>query len=559
MSSDTFPPKTLLVGLDAACWEYLDPLLLDGKLPYLEGLIAKGNSGVLRSVMPPITPAAWSSLVTGVNPGKHGVFEWVQRRPEDYRFSPVDSRQRCGTPVWSRLNAAGIRTGVVNIPLTYPVDPLEGFVLCGFSAPRGQRDLSYPAEILEEIEAKFGPYQPDVEMPAEGYWSPAAYQAERNFQARQVRIAAWLAKTCQVQVLIINLMLLDHANHTMRDTTLVEQAMMDADADLGLLLAEFSPDNIMLISDHGSRRVRGVFLLQAWLAERGYLKRAPRPTTGQSQVINFLLRRSQNGANGLGDRIRRRLLRESLLRLPHSLTAAIRSKLEDSIPLATLQTETLDRFLPAETQVYQPGGHRGSLALNLRGREPQGIVSLEEKDVMLAGLVEELSDIADPETGEPVFAEVHRAEEIYSGPFTSQAPDLIGDYYGSRWSVVSKLPGLYPRSWRYFMLGERWFGDHSRDGIYIFAGQDFTHQTARGRASLLDIPATLLYLYGVPQPEDYDGHPLQETMRPDLVATRPLRYQPGDDRQIQAGGTADSQAWEAEIRDRLKALGYLGD
>lgn len=558
MSSEHHPPKTLLVGLDAACWEYLDPLLQAKKLPNLERLLHQGTSGTLRSVMPPITPAAWSSLVTGVNPGKHGVFEWVQRRPGDYSFVPVDARQRCGTPVWKRLNAAGIRTGVVNIPLTYPVEPLDGFLLCGFSAPPSKRDLTYPASLLNEIEARYGPYQPDVDMPPEGTWSPGAYQAERSFQERQVRTAAWLANVHQVHVLILNLMLLDHANHTMPDEAVVEQAIIDSDADLGLLLDEFAPDNVMLISDHGSRRVRGVFLMQAWLAEQGVLKRPPRPVNSQAQVANFLLRRMQNGRSHLANRIYRRILREALVRLPHTWTTSLRSRLESAIPLANLQIETLDRFVPAETRVFQPGGHRGSLTINLVGREPQGVVQPEEKEALTAELIEKLSAVCDPETGEKVFPAIYRPEEIYSGPFTAHAPDLIGDYYGSRWSVVSKLPGLHPRPWRYFMVGERWFGDHSRDGIFVFAGRDFATQPGRSQAHLLDIPATLLYIYGVPQPEDYDGQPLVQTLKPERAAELQLRYQPGDLRTVQEPRLQSPEEEDRAIRERLKALGYLG-
>src|SRR3990170_3941151 len=375
--------KTLLVGLDAACWEYIGPLLQAGRLPNLEMLISQGSSGTLRSVMPPITPAAWSSLVTGVNPGKHGIFEWVHRRREDYQFVPVNARQRFGTPIWRRLNAAGIRTGVVNIPLTFPVEKVDGFLLCGFSAPPGSRNLAYPPEVLDKVEAKFGSYRPDVEMPAEGHWSPEAYLTEREFQARLVRIAAHLAESHQVHVLIINLMLLDHANHTMHDFMMVEQAIVDTDTDLGFLLSEFAPDNVMVISDHGSRRIKGVFLLGAWLAENGYLSRAPRPFHEQSQVINYLLTQWRNGSSSLLSRAQHRLMREFLLHVPSAFTSPLWSRLENAIPFSIMDAKTTNHFSPDKTRVFPPGSHRGNLTLNLIGREPQGIVLMDEKEALL--------------------------------------------------------------------------------------------------------------------------------------------------------------------------------
>jgi predicted AlkP superfamily phosphohydrolase/phosphomutase len=559
MANGKASPKTLLVGLDAACWEYLDPLLRANRLPNLARLIGKGTHGKLRSCMPPITPAAWSSLATGVNPGKHGIFEWVQRKASAYQFDPVTSRQRIGTPVWTRLNQAGIRTGVINIPLTYPVKAVDGFMVCGFSAPASAQDLTYPQDVLSEIEAKFGHYRPDVEKPQEGHSSPQAYQAEREHQFRLVRIATYLANRRQVQALIINLMLLDHANHTMPDMEIVEQAIIDSDFHLGLLLAEFSPDNVLLISDHGSRRVRGVFLLSAWLAEQGLLSRRERPIEQQSQIVNYLLSQWKNGKPNLASRIGRRLAREGLLRLPGPLTAPVWSGLERDIPLARLQTGTLDQFSPENTQVYEPASHRGNFYLNIAGREPQGIVPPQEKEPLLEKLCTELRDVVDPETGERLFANLYRPSELYSGPFVGQAPDLTGDYYASRWSIVSKLPGLKRRDWRYFLTGERWHGDHSQDGIYVFSGQAFCNQETRQQADLLDVPASLLYLHGVPLPDDYDGRPLLETMRDDFVRENPIQYQPGDDRESLAAEATYSLTGEAELLARLSALGYIDE
>lgn len=543
--------------MDAACWEYLHPLLQRDRLPNLAELAARGSAGVLRSVMPPITPAAWSSLVTGANPGKHGIYDWVRRLPGGYEYAPVNARQRVGTPVWKRLNAAGIRTGVVNIPLTYPVEGLDGFMLCGFGTPAAKRDLTYPPEALAEIESRFGPYQPDICMNQGGHATVWDYQVEREFQSRQVRIAAQLSRAYQVQVLFINLMLLDHANHLMANMAVVEQAMVDADADLGLLLKEFVPDNVMLISDHGSRRVRGVFLLQAWLAERGYLKRTPRPPSERAQAVNYLLRQWRNGGNGFAARAGRRLLREGLLRLPRPVIRRLRAELENVIPLATLQMETTDRFLPAGTSVYPSGSNRGNLNLNMIGREAEGIVPEGERQALLEQLCLELSTVVDPETNEPLFVGLYRPVELYAGPFIENAPDLTGDYYASRWSIVNNLPGLNRRPWRHFLTGERWYGDHSRDGIYVFAGKDFSRQTDPGKAGLLDIPATLLYLYSVPQPEDYDGRPLLETMRAEVILKRPIEYQPGDDRQVEITNIGELIEGEDELVARLIDLGYL--
>ncbi|HZD55089.1 MAG TPA: alkaline phosphatase family protein, partial [Anaerolineales bacterium] len=131
--------KTLLVGLDAACWEYLNPLVETGRMPTLGNLVSSGTWGKLHSTMPPWTPTAWSSIITGKNPGKHGVFDMLWRRPGTYEFILSNARTREGTPFWKRLNQHGIRVGLVNIPFTHPPDEVDGFVVSGFGTPSSAR------------------------------------------------------------------------------------------------------------------------------------------------------------------------------------------------------------------------------------------------------------------------------------------------------------------------------------------------------------------------------------------------------------------------------------
>ena len=148
--------KTLLVGFDAACWEYLDPLLRAGRLPTVQRLIDSGTWGTLQSTFPALTPTAWASIITGKNPGKHGVFDMVVRNPDTYEFMPTNAQLRRGTPFWQRFNECGFRVGLVNVPFTYPPEPIDGFVVTGFGTPNSASDFAYPGEVLEWITARFG-------------------------------------------------------------------------------------------------------------------------------------------------------------------------------------------------------------------------------------------------------------------------------------------------------------------------------------------------------------------------------------------------------------------
>lgn len=219
--------------------------------------------------MPPWTPTAWSSLVTAKNPGKHGVFDMLWRKPGDYEFKPTNAPIRQGTPFWQYLNEAGIRVGLVNVPFTHPPTPIEGFMLCGFGTPDSVRDLTWPPEALAWLEDCFGPYHPVVSTEVLRSGRPEEILAtEKRHQAYLVEAAAAMAEQYQVDVLVINLMLTDHANHKMPTMELVQEAYLQSDADLAALLSSFQPDNVLLISDHGSSRLKGDFLLNVWLREQ---------------------------------------------------------------------------------------------------------------------------------------------------------------------------------------------------------------------------------------------------------------------------------------------------
>jgi predicted AlkP superfamily phosphohydrolase/phosphomutase len=102
-------PKVLIVGLDAATFDLIGPWLAEGKLPNLEALMKNGAWGRLASILPPITPPAWTSFMTGKNPGKHGIFHFMEAQPGTYglRYLNAASRRaknRLAHAVGSRLH-----------------------------------------------------------------------------------------------------------------------------------------------------------------------------------------------------------------------------------------------------------------------------------------------------------------------------------------------------------------------------------------------------------------------------------------------------------------------
>jgi len=557
--------KTLLVGLDAACWEYVNPLLEANRLPTLKGLMETGVWGALRSTMPAWTPTAWTSIITGKNPGKHGIFDMVWRRPGSYEFFPTNARMRWGSPFWRWLNEAGLRVGLVNIPFTHPPEPMDGFLVCGFGTPNSAPERTYPPDLLPQIERQFGPYIPAVD-PLFLRTAPPdeILRVEREHQRRQVQIALALARSQQVDVLAINLMLTDHANHKMPDMERVRQAYCHADEDLRRLIDGFQPDNVMLISDHGSSRLKGIFLLNAWLRDRGYYVPAPNTSAEQSAALNWLLvqwLQTRYGLKGLPEKVLRRLARETIRRLPESIARPLWRKVENHLPFAREHVRYNGQPDYARTPLYFGSVYSGLLYLNRADREPNGIIPPAEAAGLAREIADQLAQIPDPDTGEPILPAVYTAGELYNGPALNNAPDLILDGYGGAWNLqMSHYTPTFeqPRN-RYFLgLGHRRdYGWHSRDGLFVFSGAPFTTGPATAAGHVMDIPATLLHLHGVPVPNDYDGRVLTETMTADFLEQHPLRTQEGDGDEAIPLEFLYSSEEEAELTAHLRALGYL--
>lgn len=557
--------RTLLVGLDAACWEYLAPLLENGEMPTLQRLMESGTSGTLHSTMPPWTPAAWATIATGKSPAQHGVCDMMWRRPGTYEFLPTNASVRRGTPFWQRLNEAGVRVGLVNVPFTYPPDAVDGFVVCGFGTPGSVTDLTHPPEALQWIETEFGSYEPAVSAEVLQSAPPAEILAvETEHQSRQVQIALGMAQRMAVDVLVINLMLPDHANHKVPTMAEVHEAYRRSDRDLNELLREFEPDNTLLISDHGSNRLKGNFLLGNWLQDHGYCTLRPNPPQAQAAAFNWVLMQwfqQKKEWHGLPEKIVRFLVRHGMPLLPGRLHKWFWAKLEEQVPFA--QQHVLYSSQPdyAKTQLFPGSIYSGLLYLNVSGREPTGTISPEARRALAAEIAAELRTVREPDTGEPLFAHVHTVDELYPGHEEGLLPDLILDSYDCAWNIQSTpyVPRAEQTQQRYFApLGnQRDYGWHSRDGIFVFSGIDFNIGTESYSGHLTDIAATLLHLYGVAVPDDYEGIVLADLLTPAL-AMMPVQQQAGDPgwmpKDERAPYTGDEQA---ELMEHLKALGYL--
>jgi predicted AlkP superfamily phosphohydrolase/phosphomutase len=155
--------RVIVVGLDGGTWSVLDPLLEDGHMPALKALRDGGCWGTLKSTIPPLTAPAWASLITGKNPGKHGIYQFAPIDRSLYQGNVtriVNSQTVQGATLWNILGAAGKRVGVMNVPLTYPPSKVNGVMVTGMLTPRQSEHFTYPPELSSRLKD----YTIDVSM-----------------------------------------------------------------------------------------------------------------------------------------------------------------------------------------------------------------------------------------------------------------------------------------------------------------------------------------------------------------------------------------------------------
>lgn len=540
--------KTIILGLDGATFDVLSPRMERGQMPNLAALLQDGAHGPLRSTTPPFSAQAWVSLATGKNPGRHGVVDFWERSPDHSRRSFVTSHQVQGETLWQIAGRHGLRVGLVNVPVTYPPQPVNGYLVSGFLTPRGKDDFVYPPSLRPEILAEVPDYDPDPFDPL-GAGKEQILELE-GWMAKHEQIARRLMAREPVELFFSVAQALDHLQHLFwndiadvvpsagRAVPSVEGCYRLADAIIGHRRQGLDGQtNLFLVSDHGFGPVGKWFHVNRFLLEQGLLVLVGSGGTlsrlGMTpQRFRSLVRR----VDVLG--LRRRVGRLARVTLGREMDRALAPAVDWSRTLAISGS-------PATEGVF----------VNLKGREPLGIVepgdAFEQvRDRLVAGLLA----VRDPDTGEAVVRGAYRREELYEGPFLDLLPDVVfdlgnGPYLASdapvAGQVVEPLPGGFVQ------------GRHRPLGIFVAAGPHIRQGVQLDGASIVDVAPTVLYGMGLPVPEDMDGRPLLEIFTCEYRAANPVRTAPP----VASDGVESRPGYDAEeaeeMERRLRGLGYV--
>ncbi len=554
--------RVLVIGLDGATWNLLDPLLANHKLPNLARIIANGTRANLRSCIQPSSEQAWSAFATGKQNGKFGLFGFYQRASNSYALEYINASHRRAPTLWRLLSDRGKRCIVVNVPLTWPVEPVDGALISGLMTPGLNSQFTFPRQLREELRRELGEYiiDVDIERGESDIGSLGQLVSRvRRMSELQTHATRWLMQKIpdwEFAMLVYRTPdILCHKFWRYQDPThplyraseaerwggVIADAFEYLDALTGELLEVVADERttVVILSDHGFGPLTHAVYLNKYLAQSGLLayREQSRP------ALRSALRA---GVRQLNNPLVNALKQRAFERMPQ-----LKGSMHYSMAYGNIDW--------SRTRAYAVGT-MGNVYLNVRGREPDGVVEPGEYEATRAQVIATMQALADPETHRPIFDAVYRREEIYDGPALGLAPDVVGLIDGPyHVAAVDWRSDAQGREIIEKLGGELLFvsdtsGQHRMDGILaasgagILPGAPVTQQP-----NLIDLAPTILQLLSEPIPEDMDGRVLSEM----LAETRAAEFAAAPTFENAApDGYSEEEA--KAIEERLAGLGYLG-
>ena len=535
-------PATLLIGLDGATFTVLDPYIERGVTPFIGELMQRGTSATLRSIMPPLTPPAWTSLVTGKHPGQHGVFDFFQKEePGSIYFSFASSQDVRSATIWGLASEQERRIISLNFPLMFPAPPVDGAVVPGGMMPWRQLRLGcHPPGLFQRLKELpgFNPREMlDMELEIKAIdgcpedehlgWVDLHIRREQ----RWFEVLRYLMHEEPADLIGILFDGVDKLQHlcwrfidpACRPTqpTAWERQMIDQceryfrslDALVEKIVTMAGDDaNVVIASDHGFGPTQDVFHVNSWLEQQGYLAWAD----------------------------------------PHPQRAAeARSATDVGFAEMTRHVHALDW---TQTQAY--AATPSSQGINIVERVPGLDTRLPEevRAEIAVELAAALLELRRPTDGHPVIEEVWTREQAFPGPFEALGPDLSMVLCDG--GTMSILP-----SQTIIARHDQPRGHHRWEGVFIAAGRGIRAGKRVEELSIVDVAPLLLHQLGLGVPDDMAGRVPAELFAAGDLERRPPRRVAASEPPVAISSPSIDTELEPEERaavmDRLKALGYV--
>jgi predicted AlkP superfamily phosphohydrolase/phosphomutase len=544
-------PKVILFGLDGATYTVLDDLMARGLMPNLVKFCQEGVRTTMMSSIPPLTPPAWSTLVTGRSPGHHGVLCFLQyANAASSSVQIVSSRQLTEPTLWAMVNKQGVRSGSLNFVAHNPAPKIDGWVIPGWVSWRWMRTLSHPSGVIDQLKKEVPGFDvkslaldfeeetkavAGAELDEYGSWIDLHLDRERQW----FNAAKYLLKTDPVGLFGIVFDGVDKLQHLLwhyldpamapenpspeflKVRELAWSYFRQIDDLLGETVRTWGDEaTIMICSDHGFTNSWEILYINAWLAQRGYL------AWGEDEPTQ----------------------EEGTLQLEGKFYG-------------------LKGFDMANTKAYCLTTTSNGIYINVKGQRDETGIPPEEYTALRDEIKHKLlTDCKDPETGEPLITGIWTREEAFSGPHMENAPDLTVELRDFGFISVRRTNSIYAKR-------PRVMGTHHPKGILVARGPGIRSQAEAGTVHLKDVAPTTLYCMDLEIPAGLEGRVIEDLFTPEFLAARkpkhagaaatePIKLVPSEhgvngtaERSINGAEGASEE--DQDILDKMKALGYL--
>lgn len=484
--------KLIIIGIDSGDLNLIEKFL--PQLPTFQKILNNGIYGKLKTTVPPLTPCAWSSFMTGKNPGKHGIYDFAYLS-NDKKLELFDSTKRTDNDIWQILSAQGYKCIVFNVPMTYPAYPIDGKMITDFTTPTLESNFTYPISLKHELLEKFPNYKISEESKFTDHITDQREFLNEIHELLDLRaeVFDWLLTNNEWHIAMVVFGANDHINHWYRKymgqgdsefKNALLKGYQRTDEKIKQIIEKNPGANFMLMSDHGTNIYHKDVNLNQWLLKNKYIYLKK----GRGGML-------KNGLQKIG------LSPAKLIKLALNLRLwKVINKLGIKDSLVKHTSITFEDVDWEKTKAYSFGYYGPIYIVDQTNRE-KILKELEDKLLKIKAL-----------DGDKLISDIWTKNELYHGKNESKMPDLIfamqNFTYGCSSSFAFGGNQLFtdPKTFK--------SGDHSINGIFIAYGPDIKNSGQRLEGlNITDIAPTVLKFFDIEIPDDFDGRTLNEIFR----------------------------------------------
>jgi len=454
--------KVFVFGIDGASPEYFFGEWLN-ELPNIRKLIEEGCYAKLNSTIPPLSATAWTSIVTGKSPADTGIFEYVYRKNKTYDdLKIITSKNLKEKTIWEISSEGNKKAVVYNLILTWPIKPFNGYLISGSLTPPGNNvECVYPKKLKNELENYFREVpKADVEY-FRRFSKEKIIEEVLKLTKKHLEVMEYLLKNKEWELFIGIIGLSDRMNHAFwrymdkghrkyeaggKFENVLKDFYKFVDKKLGELIDILDKDTkIIILSDHGIKRLHTRVNLTDWLIQNGYM----------------------------------------------TLKEEIKGKTEFNLKMVDW----------SKTKAFAIGAYEGQIFINVKGREPEGIVEKRDYDKLLEELEEKLKEISGDD-GKKLNTKIYKKEDYFKGKCEDRAPDMIVYFDDLEYGCNTSLIGN-ETLWSLATAKGSDDAAHSQQGIFIMKNNKCKGNL--GELEIVDVAPTILNELGIEIPEDMKG------------------------------------------------------